>query len=287
MNRTWLAQVYSPFEKTLGEKYPFAANSKIEATSAEIGQTFGPDGSIAKFVNSSMGPLVVRRGDTLAAKTWADMGITLSPTMVSSFARWVAPLGASSAAAGGSAGGADAQTVFQIQALPAGGTTEYTIEIDGQQLRYRNTQAQWTNFVWPNPQGVAGARITAVTFDGRTVEIANQPGRFGLERLINTAVRKRKDGNFELSWTNENITVPINLKIISSPQVSAKSPDGGAQQGQGFLGMRLPETIAGTAASPVSTPAAVPAAGTSAAGTPAAAPGATPVAAASAGGTAQ
>jgi type VI secretion system protein ImpL len=287
MNRTWLAQVYSPFEKTLGEKYPFAANSKIEATSAEIGQTFGPDGSIAKFVNSSMGPLVVRRGDTLAAKTWADMGITLSPTMVSSFARWVAPLGASSAAAGGSAGGADAQTVFQIQALPAGGTTEYTIEIDGQQLRYRNTQAQWTNFVWPNPQGVAGARITAVTFDGRTVEIANQPGRFGLERLINTAVRKRKDGNFELSWTNENITVPINLKIISSPQVSAKSPDGGAQQGQGFRGMRLPETIAGTAASPVSTPAAAPAAGTSAAGTPAAAPGATPVAAASAGGTAQ
>lgn len=215
------------------------------------------------------------------------MGITLSPTMVSNFARWVAPLGASSAAAGGSAGGADAQTVFQIQALPAGGTTEYTIEIDGQQLRYRNTQAQWTNFVWPNPQGVAGARITAVTFDGRTVEIANQPGRFGLERLINTAVRKRKDGNFELSWTNENITVPINLKIISSPQVSAKSPDGGAQQGQGFRGMRLPETIVGTAASPVSTPAAAPAAGASAAATPAAAPGAAPVAAVSAGGTAQ
>ncbi|WP_211463050.1 type VI secretion system membrane subunit TssM [Collimonas silvisoli] len=256
MNRTWLAQVYAPFEKTLSEKYPFAANSKIEATSAEIGQTFGPDGSIAKFVNSSMGPLVVRRGDTLAAKTWADMGITLSPAMVSNFSRWVAPLGASSAAAGGSGAAADAQTVFQIQALPAGGTTEYTIEIDGQQLRYRNTQAQWTNFVWPNPQGVAGARITAVTFDGRTVEIANQPGRFGLERLINTAVRKRKDGNFELSWTNENITVPINLKIISSPQVSAKTPDGGAQQGQGFRGMKLPETIVGTAASPATSPAA-------------------------------
>ncbi|MEO6918823.1 MAG: type VI secretion system membrane subunit TssM [Collimonas sp.] len=262
MNRTWSAQVYAPFQKTLAEKYPFAANSKIEATSAEIGQTFGPDGSIAKFVNSSMGPLVVRRGDTLAAKTWADMGITLSPTMVSSFSRWVAPLGASSAAAAGAGGAAaDAQTVFQIQALPAAGTTEYTIEIDGQQLRYRNTQAQWTNFVWPNPQGVAGARITAVTFDGRTIEIANQPGRFGLERLINTAVRKRKDGNFELSWTNENITVPINLKIISSPQVSAK-PDGSAQQGQGFRGMTLPETIVGTAASPVSNPAAGGATGT-------------------------
>ncbi|WP_211445060.1 type VI secretion system membrane subunit TssM [Collimonas humicola] len=291
MNRTWAAQVYAPFEKTLAEKYPFAANSKIEATSAEIGQTFGPDGSIAKFVNASMGPLVVRRGDTLAAKTWADMGITLSPTMVSSFARWVAPLGASSAAAAGGGGAAaDAQTVFQIQALPAAGTTEYTIEIDGQQLRYRNTQAQWTNFVWPNPQGVAGARITAVTFDGRTVEIANQPGRFGLERLINTAVRKRKDGNFELSWTNENITVPINLKIISSPQVSAKAPDGGAQQGQGFRGLKLPETIVGSAASPASNPAAAPPAATAtagAAGAVGAATAATAAGVATAGGAAQ
>ncbi|MFC5473600.1 type VI secretion system membrane subunit TssM [Paraherbaspirillum soli] len=262
MNRTWLAQVYSPFQKTLAEKYPFAPNSKIEATSAEIGQTFGPDGSIAKFVNTSMGPLVVRRGDTLAAKTWADMGINLSPVMVSNFSRWVSPLGANGAAGGGGGGaggsGADAQTVFQIQALPAAGTLEYTIEIDGQQLRYRNTQSQWTNFVWPNPQGVAGARITAVTFDGRTVEIANQPGRFGLERLINTAVRKRKDGGFELSWTNDNVTVPVNLKIISSPQVSAKSADGGAQQGQGFRGMKLPETIVGSAA-PSDTPAPAPA----------------------------
>ncbi|MFX5793684.1 type VI secretion IcmF C-terminal domain-containing protein, partial [Acinetobacter baumannii] len=79
------------------------------------------------------------------------------------------------------------QTVFQILPSPAAGTTEYTIEIDGQQLRYRNTPPQWTNFVWPNPQGTPGARITATTFDGRTVEVLSEPGRFGLERLIATA----------------------------------------------------------------------------------------------------
>lgn len=247
MNKIWRAQVYEPFQRTLAPKYPFAADSKVEATTAEIGQIFGPDGAIAKYVNTTMGPLVLRRGDLLAPKTWADMGIQLSPSLVSNFPRWAGGLGANGAAGSSSAG--EAQTLFQIQALPAAGTQEYTIEIDGQQLRYRNTQSQWTNFVWPNPQGTPGATIKAVTFDGRTIEIANQPGRFGLERLINTATRTRKPGgNFELSWTAENITVPINLKIISSPQVTGKTSDGA--QGQGFRGMKLPESVVGKVEAP-------------------------------------
>ncbi|MEO5794775.1 MAG: type VI secretion system membrane subunit TssM [Rhodoferax sp.] len=246
MNKVWLAQVYEPFQKTLAGKYPFTVDSKIEANNTEIGAIFGADGAVAKFVNTSMGPLVVRRGDTLSAKTWANMGINLSPSIVNNFAAWITPLGGAGAAAS-TGGAAEPQTVFQIQPLPAPGTTEYTIEIDGQLLRYRNTQTQWTNFTWPNAQGVPGAKITAVTFDGRTVEVANQPGRFGLERLINSASRKRKDGGvFELSWNNAGVTVAVDLKIISSAQVSGSTSDKGSTPT--LRGMKLPETIAGGAA---------------------------------------
>lgn len=249
MNKVWLAQVYEPFQKTLAGKYPFTVDSKIEANSAEIGAIFGADGAIAKFVTTSMGPLVVRRGDTLAPKTWANMGINLLPSVSANFAGWVAPQAAAGAAT--QAGGAsDPQTVFQIQPLPAPGTTEYTVEIDGQMLRYRNTQAQWTNFVWPNAQGVPGAKITAVTFDGRTVEVANQPGRFGLERLINSATRKRKDGGvFELGWSNGAVAVAMDLKIISSSQVSGATSDKGGSTPT-LRGMKLPEAIAGGTAAP-------------------------------------
>lgn len=271
LNKTWLAQVYDPFQKTLGGKYPFQADSKIEATSAEIGQFFGAEGVISKFVTTSMGPLVVRRGDTLSSKTWADIGISLSPEVVSGFPAWVAPLSAGGVAttSAGAGAGADAQTVFQIQPLPASGLTEYTVEIDGQQLRYRNTQAQWANFVWPNPQGAPGARVVATTFDGRTVEMVNFPGRFGLEKLIGSAQRKRKEnGIFELTWTNGATSVSIDLKIISSPQASAApagSATGGQQQGQGFRGLRLP--VAVTVASAATTMAVpVPSAPASAAG---------------------
>ena len=69
INKTWRAQVYEPFQRTLANKYPFAPDSRIEANTAEIGHVFGAEGAIAKFVNTSMGPLLIRRGDALEPKT--------------------------------------------------------------------------------------------------------------------------------------------------------------------------------------------------------------------------
>lgn len=242
LNKTWLAQIYDPFQKTLGAKYPFALDSKIEASGAEIGQFFGVEGAIAKYFTQSMGPLIVRRGDLLTNRTWAEMGISLAPEVVTGFPNWIAPLSAGGVASAGGSG--SDQTVFQIQPQPSSGVTEYTVEIDGQQLRYRNTQSQWTNFVWPNPQGAPGAKVTATTFDGRTLEMANHPGRFGLEKLINTAQRKRKDnGVFELTWVNGATTVSIDLKIISSPQATSSGSGPGASAQQGYRGLRLPTSV--------------------------------------------
>src|SRR5450830_1538387 len=250
INKTWVAQVYEPFQKSLANKYPFAPTARIEASNLEIGQFFGPEGLVAKFVTTSMGPLVVRRGDMLAPRTWADMGINLSPQLVARFPGWIAPLGAGGVASTSSA----AQTIFQILPSPAPGTLEYTVEVDSQQLRYRNTPAQWTNMVHPSPQGAAGARITAVTFDGRTVELFNEAGQFGLKRMIDAAAKKRKEGGvFELRWSRGEVVVALDLKITSSAETTGAGANGGADsavQEQGFRGMKLPETIVGGASAP-------------------------------------
>ncbi|MYM93100.1 type VI secretion system membrane subunit TssM [Rugamonas sp. FT81W] len=239
INKTWLAQVYEPFQQSLANKYPFSPNANIEAGNAEIAQFFGPDGLIAKFATGALGPLVVRRGDVLAPRTWADMGITLSPQTVARFPGWIAPIGAGGVASSTAA----AQTIFQIQPMPAPGTLEYTVDIDGQQLRYRNTPAQWANMVHPSPQGAPGARITAVAFDGRSVEVFNEAGQFGLKRMIDAAAKQKREGGiFELRWTSGAITVTMGLKIVSSPESSGTAP-----QDQGFRGMKLPETIVGAA----------------------------------------
>jgi type VI secretion system protein ImpL len=245
INKTWSAQVLEPFQKNLALKYPFAPESRVEASNAEIGQIFGPEGAIAKFFTSAIGPLVVRRGDALSAKTWANMGISLAPPVMASFPAWIAPLSAGGVAA--TAGTGEAQTSFDLQALPAAGATEYTIEIDGQRLRWQGQLQPWVHMVWPNLQGVPGARISVITPDGRTLLLLDEPGHFGLKKTIDAAKRKRKEGGmFELSWESSGITVSANLKIISAPAESAQTE-------QGFRRMKLPPTIVG--GTPLATPA--------------------------------
>jgi type VI secretion system protein ImpL len=251
VNKVWNAQVYQPFQASLANKYPFAGDAKVEAGAGEIAQVFGPDGSVAKFVGNTLGPLAVRRGDTLTARTWGDMGLALTPDFTNGFARWVAPL--AGGAAGGAQGSSEPQTVFQILPQPSSGTTEYTVGIDGQQLRYRNTPPQWTNFVWPNPSGSPGATLSATTFDGRTIQLVNEPGRYGLEKLINSAQRKRRpDGTFDLTWTQGNVTVAVSMRIISTSQATAS---GDAPQQQTLRGLKLPSSVADVGAT-TSTPMA-------------------------------
>jgi type VI secretion system protein ImpL len=242
INKIWAAQIYQPFQSGLATKYPFAAGGKVEAAPAEIGQVFGPSGAISNFVTSTLGPLVVRRGDILSPRTWGDMGLQLSPDFIAGFGRWVAPLAGGAASSGAAA--QQPQTVFQILPETSPGTTEYTITIDSQQLRYRNTPPQWTNFVWPNASGQPGAQLTATTYDGRTVELFNQPGNYGLEKLLDAGHPKRQaDGTFDLAWTQGDVTVQARMRIISSAQSGDSAGGQSGAGGQSLLGLTLPASV--------------------------------------------
>lgn len=237
LNKVWDAQVYQLFQRNLATKYPFNANAKVEASAAEIAQVFGPEGAISQYVTTALGPLVVRRGDLLSPRVWGEEGLRLKQELVTGFGGWVAALsgGASSAAA-------QQQTMFQIQPRPSPGVTEYTIDIDGQQLRYRNTPARWSDFVWPHPQGTPGARVVATAFDGRTIELVNEPGNFGLERLVNTASKNRQpDGSFEMTWSRDGVAVSVLLRIVQSPQATAQNND--APQGNRLRSLVLPQAV--------------------------------------------
>ena len=75
LNKIWLAQIYEPFQQTLADKYPFATGSRVEAASAEISKIFGSDGSIAKFSDKELSALIVRRGEVIYPRTWAEMSV--------------------------------------------------------------------------------------------------------------------------------------------------------------------------------------------------------------------
>ena len=265
INRLWAAKVREPFERSLATKYPFDANSKMEAAPQEIAKVFGPSGAIAAFTDEALAALVLRRGDTITPRTWAALGLRLRPEFSSGFAGWVAPLegaaaaagagGASgSGAAGGAAGGeaAASQTTFQVLPIGSPGLVEYTLEIDGQVLRYRNAAPAWTNFVWPNPSSAPGVRIVGVTAAGRSIEILNEPGRFGLTRMFEVAQRKKlPDGTNELSWSQEGQTVSLQLRVISQPGAASGPRSAGAGTAappvaaSNLKGLRLPALVVG------------------------------------------
>jgi type VI secretion system protein ImpL len=187
------------------------------------------------------------------------MGVRLRPEFVAGLGGWIAPLGGQGAgrsmaapAAGGdgSQGAAAVQTSFQMLPLPSPGLTEYTLDIDGQVLRYRQGASSWTPFVWPGP-GTPGVKISGIAFDGRGVAFFNEPGRFGLEKMINAALRRKVDGQvFELKWPQGDLAVAVQLRIISNsaagpagePAAGGGSASGGAGAGRAVA---LPAAVAG------------------------------------------
>jgi type VI secretion system protein ImpL len=178
------------------------------------------------------------------------------------------------AGAGGPASPAPvSQTAFQILPLGSPGLKEYTVEIDGQVLRYRNSAPTWTPFVWPNASGAPGSRITAVTNEDKTIEIFNEPGRFSIDRLFDVAKKsKNAEGINELSWTKDGKTVSVQLRIVSAPgsppsntsQAPGRSPaTTAASTPTGSLrGARLPALVTGADAPVSPAPPASGAAGT-------------------------
>lgn len=256
LNRVWMAQVFEPYQRALAHKYPFDPRASIEAGPAEMAKVFGSEGAVSKFVEQSLGALVIKRGDSISPRTWADMGVRLLPDFVGGVGIWTSPLSGQATSGGGTAAAngaaAEVQTVFQMlpQAVP--GLTEYTVEVDGQVMRYRNGRASWAHFVWPGP-GTPGVKVSGITYDGKPVTFFQEPGRFGLEKMINSAQRRRvADGIFELTWGHADAVVSVQLRIISNadtPQTAAATQASGAHSAPPARLGALPALIAGATAS--------------------------------------
>lgn len=243
VNKVWKAQVRKPFLDNLEKKYPFTANANLEATPAEIGQFFGEDGYVARFVNETLSPFIIRRGDQISSKIWNGAGLGLNPQFVADFGRYfVNYTGSNNASASGSGSSTSAsnQTTFQIMPLPVSGLTEYTIVVDGQQLRYRMGTQAWTTFVWPNPSSQPGASIRAKDYDGKDFTVFEEAGSFGVERLINSARRTELGDNiFEMAWSGDGVTISVRFRIISGSSNTANQ----GRSTNPFTGMKLPDEV--------------------------------------------
>lgn len=218
LNRIWQAEVLGQW-RSLSGKYPFAESGN-EASFQEIARFLKPgEGVLSKFVDKNLNGLVTKRGDQLVARTWSNIGIDFNPAFLNGVSR-LTGVGSAVLQEGEA-------SKFELQPVPTPGLSETLIEVDGQQMRYRNGPQPWSAFTWPNTGGqnaAQGARIQVVSFSGAPTSVANYSGRLGFMRLLSQA-RVDDHGNqtAKLEWTfrpaggkeSDGETVRFNFRLVS------------------------------------------------------------------------
>ena len=243
LNKIWNAKIHEPFRQKLADKYPFVSTAKSVAPNNDRALIFGPDGAIAAFAKNDLGAIVVQRGDTLTARAWGPVSLKLTPELTQNYAYWVSTesVGGARAASGGDAAApaGGAQTKFELKPQRSPGVAEYTLDIGGKQLVYRNTLPAWELFTVSGTDFVP-ARITAKTNDGRTVEVVRADA---MQQLADQAATKKIGGGvIELTWTKEDVSVIVLSRLIGDPTSQTES---GAVARRNLNGVQLPSFVVG------------------------------------------
>ncbi|WP_297576897.1 type VI secretion system membrane subunit TssM [uncultured Deefgea sp.] len=213
LNLAWQREVYGQW-KVLSAKYPFS-DSANEAPMADIAKFIKPnEGTIDKFTEKYLNGLVTQKGDTLTPRTWANLGVRFNPAFLSGVGR-LNNLASTQMVE-------SANSKFELQPIPTPGLSEIYIDVDGQEMRYRNGPQPWQTFTWPGNGNSQGARIQVVAFNGASAVVNNQQGRMGWMRLLAQAqIEQQGADSAVLSWkirkvdTGDADVVRFNFRVVS------------------------------------------------------------------------
>lgn len=210
VNQAWANEVL-PQWRQLASKYPFSDGGNT-ASFAEINRFAKPnDGVLDRFISKYLNGLVVRKGDTLVVRAWRNRGLQLNPEFLNSLNRLqtyaVQPLQEGEVSR------------FELQVVPTPGLAEIAVNVDGQELKYRNGPQVWQRFVWPQPEAGTGARIQVVSNGGVSSTFVSQAGSMGFMRLLGNARVVQENGDLvQLGWSSGRSgdeQVRLNLRIVS------------------------------------------------------------------------
>jgi type VI secretion system protein ImpL len=213
IDQAWSRDVYGQW-RALSSKYPFADSSN-EAPMGEIAKLLKPgSGTLAQFEQKYLNGLLQRTGGSYTPRTWANLGIHFNPMLLNSLGQLNSVAGAVLQEGG--------DTRFELQPIPTPGISEILIEVDGQQLLYRNGPQPWVPVNWPSAGAAQGARIQVVFFNGATVQVVNYPGRMGLMRLLRAGRNARAgEDSAQIAWPvpagpgHAAATVRVNFRMVS------------------------------------------------------------------------
>lgn len=215
INQSWQRQVL-PAWQALADKYPFV-ESGSEALLSDISKFLqSEDGTLNKFILENLDGLIARQGNTYVPRRWGNMSVPFTSPFLAGLAR-ASDIKEKVLTSSGA-------SHFEIQPVPTPGLSEVLLEIDGQQLRYRNGPQLWTAFDWPGTQTTSGAKISVITFAGVPSTVLSNPGRMGWMRMASSAkANVVAPGTTQFVWmvnspdnkTGERIPIRFNVRLVS------------------------------------------------------------------------
>jgi len=179
--QAWDKQVFTPWQRTLGHRYPLVADSGNEASVKDLQRFVDPQsGLLPAFKRDEIGNLA--GGEGLGVGNSSASSPLVSPRMLSGIDK-ASSLGEVIASL------ADPENGFEVMLEPSAGLSDIIFTLDGQISHYRNGRAGWTRFVWPGNSGTPGARLEVVTNGGERITVFDYPGRWGLFKMSDSATR--------------------------------------------------------------------------------------------------
>ncbi len=208
--QTWCSSVWSPYDSTLRNRYPFVAGQP-DAALADFEAFYRPEsGHLWAFYHASLEKQIPHDGRRFrfakgfgtqtdrvyspAARAFLEHAWMLSQALFSE--------------------GSEAQVQMDVRIRPTPGIASIALSVGGVTVAHRNGPERWTRVQWPGEEAERGASITVRGAQG-TREQIKQRGAWGLFRLVEQGrVAPLPDRrSFRIAWPVHVSRSPIVLDV--------------------------------------------------------------------------
>lgn len=194
INSQWKTDIVTPWETAFNDRYPFV-DRQSDASLPELAQFMRMDtGRIAQFINTRLGGLLRLEGDKWVPDAMNSQGLTFNPAFIDAL-NHLTRISNVAFAHG------DVALHFQLMAKPSRDVVESNLTVDRQKLQYFNQEESWQMLAWPDNRWQPQTTLTWRTVQAGARLYADEPGSWGLIRLLDKAlVTDLGDNQYRVAW---------------------------------------------------------------------------------------
>ncbi|MCX0499591.1 ImcF-related family protein [Erwinia billingiae] len=198
INSQWKTEVVTPWETAFNDRYPFVER-QTDASLPELAQFIRMDtGRISQFISTRLGGLLRLEGNKWVPDAMNSQGLTFNPAFIDALNQ-LTHISNVTFAHG------DVTLHFQLMAKPSRDVVESDLTVDRQKLQYFNQEESWQMLTWPDNRWQPQTTLTWRTVEAGARLYADEPGSWGLIRLLDKAlVTDLGDNQYRVAWITPN-----------------------------------------------------------------------------------